>query len=85
MTNKEIAKKLTNGKIKVDELIIDQKSGLVTANVMDAELDFIPCSFTNAETITIHTEGMTYIELSVENLIMMIDLIEQSETHYNKI
>ena len=85
MTNKEIAKKLTNGKIKVDELIIDKKSGLATANVMDAELDFIPCSFTNAGTITIHTEHLTYVEFTIENLINMIDLIEQSETHYNKI
>lgn len=84
MTQEQLAKDITKGKIKINELVIDKRSGVAGANIMDAELDFIACTFTNSETITIHTANLSYIELNIDNLFTMIDLIEQSQEHYNK-
>ena len=42
-------------------------------NLMDEELDLIPCTFNGDECVTIDTEGLTYIALSEENLLIMLE------------
>jgi hypothetical protein len=67
------------------KLVINEKEQTVSASVVDAELDPIECSFNNDECITLHTEELRYLTLSVENLEQMLDLIYESTQYYNKI
>jgi hypothetical protein len=57
----------------------------VTAQILDAELDVLDCSFGNDECVTIKTEGLTYITLTRQNLRVLKKLIKQSEKEYKKI
>ena len=66
-------------------LVINEQEQTASAFVVDAELDPIECSFSNDECITLHTEELRYLTLSVENLEQMLDLIYESTQYYNKI
>jgi len=65
------------------ELVID-KEGCYSATIIDAEIDPIECSFDYSNTVTINTKDLTYIVLTPENLMNMIDLINESEMLYSK-
>ena len=65
---------------KTDELIIDGEN--VTANIVDAEIDPIQCTFNNDSCVQLNTADLTYIILTKENLMTLIDLIEQSEDYF---
>ena len=47
-------------------------------NLLDEELDLIPCTFNGDECVTIDTEALTYIVLSEENLLDMLKGIRLS-------
>ena len=64
--------------------IVD-KEGNITATIVDAELDGIECEFDNAGCVILNTEGYSYITLSVENLLMLVELIAKAEKKYEKI
>ncbi len=66
------------------KLVINKKEQTASACIVDAEIDPIECSFNNDGCITLHTKGLTYITLSVENLDKMLELIYKSNQYYNK-
>jgi len=49
------------------------------ATIIDVELDPIECEFQGDSTATLNTSNLSYIKLSVDNLLMLIELIEESE------
>ncbi len=49
--------------------------------IIDAELDPIYCVFNGDECVTMNTEDYTYIVLSVENLLNLIDFIETTNNN----
>jgi hypothetical protein len=58
------------------------KDGLITAKIIDAELDEIQCIFNNDGCVELNTYSANYIILTVDNLLNLIDLIEQAELKY---
>ena len=69
-----------NGKI-----VINKKEQTASAVIVDAEIDPIECTFNNDNCITLNTESYTYLTLTVDNLELMLDLIEESNNYYNQI
>lgn len=71
------------------EKILNKKNGKlikngisVTATLFDAELDELELSFDYSQSVTIDTEKLAYISLSIQNLYDMIALIHESELYY---
>jgi hypothetical protein len=50
-------------------------------NLLDEELDLIPCTFNGDECVTIDTVALTYIVLSEKNLLDMLKGIRSSINH----
>jgi len=55
-----------------------------TATVLDDELDPFKCSFLNDGCVLINTEELTYLTLSRDNLIKLLELLEECESKYNE-
>lgn len=64
-----------------DELIIEGYDA--TATILDAEWDEIQCSFNGDGCVTIDTEELSYICLTIENLKKLKDLIIETEKYFN--
>jgi len=62
-----------------NELVFHEFEELFRATIIDAELDPIECEFQGDSTATLNTSNLSYIKLSVDNLLMLIELIEESE------
>ena len=62
-----------------DKLIIEGYDA--TATILDAEWDEIKCSFNGDECVTIDTEELSYICLTIENLKKLKDLIIETEKY----
>jgi hypothetical protein len=60
------------------------KDGNITATIVDAELDGIECQFNYDGCVQLETEGYSYITLSVDNLLKLVELIEKAERKYDK-
>lgn len=69
---------------KKDKLIKKNKDGEIvfTAQIVDAEIDTINCTFNYDNCVEINTENLTYITLTISNLLTLIDLIQQAEAKY---
>jgi len=65
----------TNG-----QLII--KNETATAEILDAELDCLGCTFNNDLCVEINTKDFDYITLSLSNLQNLKKLILQAEKYY---
>lgn len=61
------------------------KNGLITAKIIDAEMDEIKCTFNNDGCVELNAYDLTYITLTVDNLVTLIELIEQAELKYSKL
>jgi hypothetical protein len=61
------------------------KDGLITAKIVDAELDEIQCTFNNDGCVELNTYSASYIILTVDNLLNLIELIEEAELKYSKL
>ena len=61
------------------------KDGLITAKIIDAELDEIKCTFNNDGCVELNTYATSYIVLTVDNLLNLIELIEEAELKYSKL
>jgi hypothetical protein len=59
------------------------KNGECFAKILDDELDILHCDFPGESCVNIQTEEYSYISLSVENLHLLLDLIEESEDYYD--
>jgi|11_taG_2_1085331.scaffolds.fasta_scaffold01936_12 hypothetical protein len=64
-----------------DELIIDGDDA--TVSILDAEWDEIQCSFNGDGCVTIDTEELSYICLTIENLRKLKELIIETEIYFN--
>jgi len=62
--------------------LVTSKGGTISVQIIDVELDPIDCVFNNDGAIQIKTEGLTYIQLSIENLERMIELIHEADDKY---
>ena len=65
--------------------LLKVEDGLITATIVDAELDGLDCSFLYDDCVEINTEGLAYIKLSIENLNTLKNLIKKAEIIYNEI
>jgi hypothetical protein len=76
--------------IDIEKILCPQKNKLrvkgdaILTKIVDAELDVINCEFGNDGTVTIHTEDLTYITLSYQNLYDLTDLLDRAEEMYDK-
>tara|TARA_R110001632_G_scaffold208195_1_gene332534 strand:- start:3662 stop:3925 length:264 start_codon:yes stop_codon:yes gene_type:complete len=66
------------------KLVINEKEDCAEACIVDAEIDPIQCTFINDECITIKTEDLTYVMLTVDNLETMLRLICETTEYYEK-
>ncbi len=63
-----------------DELVND--NGTLKAQIIDAEIDPIECTFNNDFCVKLDTSKISYITLSISNLETLIELIEEAEDEY---
>ncbi len=64
-----------------DELVND--NGTLKAQIIDAEIDPIECTFNNDFCVKLDTSKLSYITLSVQNLETLIELILKAEEKYS--
>ena len=65
----------------VDKLKID-KNGNLTATIVDAELDPIECEFNDGDrTVQLNTKDVTYVMLTYDNLVFLMDKLDQAEKY----
>jgi hypothetical protein len=67
-----------NGKLLVD------KEGTIHTTIIDEEIDGIECKFNYDGCVEINTENYSYLTLSVENLIQLVELIQKADNMYKK-
>lgn len=65
-------------KLKEDE------SGNLTAQIIDAELDPVECTFNGDGCIMIETHKLHYVTFTPENLKRMAKLIQEAEKKYSE-
>lgn len=61
---------------------LKKKNGVAKINLLDAEGDIFECEFMGAEDVQINTEDLTYLTLSKENLITLLEQMERAEAYY---
>ncbi len=73
---------MANKEINIERLFCPEKNilqinkGKITTKIVDAELDTLECEFEDGS-VCINTEELSYINLTYENLMDLMDLIEQ--------
>lgn len=77
--------------INIDEVLFpnswelqEDEDGLLTAEIVDEEIDNFKCSFNNDGCVEINTEGYEYITLSTEALLRLVMLVEDAEEIYTQ-
>ena len=62
------------------------KDGILTSTIVDAELDPIECEFNDGgDAVRIDTKKLSYILLTGDNLLELIDLLEEAHQIEKKI
>tara|TARA_R110001592_G_scaffold234888_1_gene492706 strand:+ start:592 stop:864 length:273 start_codon:yes stop_codon:yes gene_type:complete len=62
----------------VNKMIVD-KLGNLTTTIADAELDPIECEFNDGDrTVQLNTEKLTYVMLTYENLLELLDKLDEA-------
>jgi len=64
--------------------ILQIRNEIASAEIFDAELDPIECSFNYDACVQINTDGYSHITLTLENLETLKKLIIQAENYYDK-
>jgi len=59
-----------------------KKSGTYFAQIVDAELDPIQCTFNYDNCVELNVDGYEYITLTKENLETLLNLIDESNQRY---
>lgn len=54
------------------------EDGILTAQIVDADLDELDCTFNGDGTVEIDTSRLKYINLTKENLKMLLKLIKEA-------
>jgi len=67
-----------------NELHIDE-DGIPVAHIVDENLDPIDCTFMNDGSVTIHTETLSYIDLSRENLCKLLELFDAAQDYWQTV
>ena len=60
----------------------DYENDIFKELLFDAEGDELKCYFEEEDSVTINTEGLTYIMLTRENLYKLLRLSEEAEENY---
>jgi hypothetical protein len=68
--------------MKINKL--SKKNGVAKINLLDAEDDIFECEFMGAEDVQINTENLTYLSLSKDNLITLLEKMEIAEAYYKE-
>ncbi len=68
--------------MKINKL--SKKNGVAKINLLDAEDDIFECEFMGAEVVQINTENLTYLSLSKDNLITLLEKMEIAEAYYKE-
>jgi len=55
------------------------EEGVFKAKIVDAELDVLECTFIGNDCVNINTKDYAYLELTYDNLRMLIEFIEEAE------
>lgn len=58
-----------------------EEDGILTAQIVDAELDELDCTFNGDGTVEIDTSRLKYINLTKENLKMLLKLIKEADRY----
>ena len=61
------------------------EEGTICTEIVDAEMDAIECKFNDDGCVQIETEGYSYLTLSIDNLMELIEHIQQAEATYEEI
>jgi GTP-binding protein EngB required for normal cell division len=78
-------KNMKEKQIDVEKIFCPNKNILkkgidcMTAEIIDAELDILGCEFIGDSCVTINTDELSYITLTLENLRDLIELINKSD------
>lgn len=56
-----------------------ENNGEFTAQIIDGELDPIQCTFKSDGCVELNTEDLTYITLTYDNLVMMLEFLDEVE------
>ena len=68
----------SNGKLVTD------KEGTIRTTIIDAETDGIACKFNNDNCVEIDTSSYSYLTLSRDNLVELINMIDKADHMYEK-
>jgi hypothetical protein len=68
--------------MKINKL--SKKNGVAKINLLDEEDDIFECEFMGAEDVQINTENLTYLSLSKDNLITLLEKMEIAEAYYKE-
>jgi len=68
----------SNGKLVTD------KEGTIRTTIIDAETDGIACKFNNDNCVELNTHSYSYLTLSRDNLVQLIQMIDKAENMYKK-
>lgn len=85
-----MSKQTAVNKINIEKLlfpevgILNKLEDSTTAVILDAELDAVELSFDYSQSVTIKTEGLTYICLTYENLEQLKELLDESEIYFEE-
>ena len=64
--------------------VLNTSEDSTTAIILDANLDVIELSFDYSQSVTIKTDGLTYICLTYENLKQLKKLLDESEIYFQE-
>ena len=67
-----------------DEGVLKTKDEVVTAKILDIELDPLELTFNNDECVQINTQGYSYITLSYSNLDQLQRLIDEAQEYFDE-
>jgi hypothetical protein len=76
----------TEKEINIEKELFPESNVLIDnyrMQIVDAELDPVDCMFNGDGCVTINTDGLQWVTLSVENLQSLMDAIEEVDTKNN--
>ena len=87
-TNKVTTVRCRKEELNIEKLVLPEanvlkiKNKSATAQILDAELDTLKCSFNNDMCVEINTKDYKYIQLTLENLKTLKRLILEVDAFY---
>lgn len=67
-----------------DSGVLKENDGLLSCQIIDAELDPLECSFNYDYCVEIKTADYEYITLTLENLALLFNMVSEAEERYRE-